>query len=221
MSAPEPTRRRRFVDLTPLRVSPRFRWLWIGSAVAGVGAQLTIVAAGLQIYDITRDTLAVALVGVIALVPMIVAGLWGGMLADAVDRKGLLLVTALVSWLSTVGLVVVSAVDAGLEAQGERVAVWPFYVLTTLNSVTAVMQMSTRQAIIPRILPAEMVSRAAAMAAKRRRRRNEARDRAHWTSISKRNRRSDFSHKHSWLPTISANGLGRYGDRHCLFISLE
>lgn len=163
MSHPAPERRRRFVDLSPLRTSRSFAWLWIGGAVAGVGTQLTIVASGLQIYDITRDTFAVALVGGIALVPMIVAGLWGGMLADAVDRKTLLLVTALLSWLATLGLVVVSAVDAAVAAQGDRVAVWPFYVLTTLNAVTAVMQMSTRQAITPRILPADMVSRAAAL----------------------------------------------------------
>ncbi len=86
-SDPHAGRRRRFADITPLRRSPAFARLWIGTTIAGMGAQLTIVAVGLQVYDITRSTFAVSLVGGFALVPMIVAGLWGGMLADAFDRK--------------------------------------------------------------------------------------------------------------------------------------
>src|ERR1700712_4102397 len=65
--AAAPARKRRFVDLSPLRQSPPFARLWIGTAIAGIGAQLTIVAVGLQIYDITHSTFAVSLVGGIAL----------------------------------------------------------------------------------------------------------------------------------------------------------
>ncbi|MFM6973879.1 MAG: MFS transporter, partial [Agromyces sp.] len=72
--------KRRLVDLIPLRQSPAFARLWIGQALTGIGAQLTIVAVGLQIFDITQDTLAVGLVGGIALIPMLIAGPWGGML---------------------------------------------------------------------------------------------------------------------------------------------
>lgn len=137
--------------------------MWIGAAVAGVGSMLTVTASGLQVYDITRSTFAVGLVGGIALVPMIVAGLWGGMLADATDRKLLLAISALLAWLSTLGLVALSAVDATLRSGGERVEVWPFYLLTTLTAVSATVQNATRQAIVPRLLPAELVSRAAAL----------------------------------------------------------
>ncbi|MET0976958.1 MAG: MFS transporter, partial [Leifsonia sp.] len=115
--------RRRFVDLAPLRESPAFARLWIGAAVSGIGAQLTIVAVGLQIYDITASTLAVALVGGIALLPMIVAGLWGGMLADAFDRRLVLIISALVGWIATIALVVLSVTDAVLAASGTRVEV--------------------------------------------------------------------------------------------------
>jgi hypothetical protein len=78
-----PPKRRRLVDTTPLRVSPAYARLWFGGAISGIGAQLTVVAVGLQVYDITGSTLAVALVGGIALIPLVVAGLWGGMIADA------------------------------------------------------------------------------------------------------------------------------------------
>lgn len=78
MTAPPgetPAKRRRFVDLTPLRVSPAFARLWFGGAISGIGAQLTVVAVGLQVYALTEDTFAVALVGGIGLIPMIIAGL--------------------------------------------------------------------------------------------------------------------------------------------------
>lgn len=144
-----------------MRVSPAFARLWIGAAVAGIGAQLTLVAVGLQIYDITRSTLAVALVGGIGLVPMIVAGLWGGMLADAFDRRRVLIITGIISWASTIGIVTMAVFEATLGAS--HVPLWPLYVLTTLTTMAATISQATRSAVTPRILPADMVSRASAL----------------------------------------------------------
>ncbi|MCR8671855.1 MFS transporter [Agrococcus sp. HG114] len=158
-----PQRRRRMVDLAPLRASPAFARLWIGTAISGIGAQMTIVAVGLQIFDMTGSTMMVALVGGIALVPMIVAGLWGGMLADAFDRRALLIASSLTGWAAVLGLVALSAWDASLVAGGERAPVWPFYVLTTVNTVAATISGATRSAVTPRILPPELISRAAAL----------------------------------------------------------
>src|SRR5512143_2464715 len=109
---PSSPRKRRLADLTPLRESPAFARMWIGGTIAGVGAQMTIVAVGLQIYAITSSTFAVGLVGGIALLPMIVAGLWGGMIADVFDRRRVLIASSLVSWTATLGLVALSAWDA-------------------------------------------------------------------------------------------------------------
>lgn len=161
--APSDAPRRRFVDLAPLRASPAFARLWIGNAISGIGAQMTIVAVGLQIFDMTASTMMVALVGGVALLPMVVAGLWGGMLADAFDRRLVLMVSSLAGWLAVLGLVALSTWDAMLVAEGERAAVWPFYVLTTINTVAATISGATRSAVTPRILPAELISRAAAL----------------------------------------------------------
>lgn len=150
--------RRRFVDLTPLRVSPPFARLWWGGAISGIGAWLTLVAVGLQIYDITESTFAVSLVGGIGLVPMIIAGLWGGMIADAFDRKQVLLVSALVGWGSTIGLALIAFLDTTLSDP----PVWPLYLLATLGSVASTVQMTTRSAVVPRLLPAELVAAAGA-----------------------------------------------------------
>ncbi|MCU1418476.1 MAG: transporter [Schumannella sp.] len=157
---PAPVRRRRFVDLSPLRASPAFARLYFGSAISGVGAQLTIVAVGLQIYDITRSTFAVSLVGGIALLPMIVAGLWGGMLADSFDRRTVAILSALVGWGATLGLIALAVVDATM---GSRVPVWPLYLLTTVNAVAATISQTTRSSIAPRLLPPHLIAPASAM----------------------------------------------------------
>ncbi|MFF1634827.1 MFS transporter [Leifsonia sp. NPDC058248] len=148
-------RRRHFVDLSPLRESPAFARLWLGGAISGIGGQMTIVAVGLHIYDLTGSTLAVSFVALFALLPMIVFGLYGGVLADAFDRRLVALVTAIVAWTSTAGI----AVFAWLDVQ----VVWPLYVLTTINAVASVVIGGTRQAITPRLLPDRLLPAASAL----------------------------------------------------------
>lgn len=154
--------RRRFVDLSPLR-QPAFGRLWLGGAIAGIGSQMTIVAVGLQIFDMTASTLAVGLVGGIALLPMIVAGLWGGVLADAFDRRRVLITSSLVAWASTLALLALSTADVATRGTAHAMPVWPFYVVTTLATVAATISGATRSAITPRILPQHLISRAAAL----------------------------------------------------------
>ncbi|MGK9148626.1 MFS transporter [Plantibacter flavus] len=156
MNAEEtPARRGVFVDLSPLRESRAFARLWLGGAITGIGGQMTIVAVGLQVYDLTASTFAVSLVGVVALVPMILFGLYGGMLADAFDRRTVALTAAIVTWVST-------AVIAVLAWTGSE-AVWPLYLLTTINAVSTTVVGTTRQAILPRLLPARLLPSAAAL----------------------------------------------------------
>ena len=159
-----PVKHRRLVDLAPLKTNPAFARLWIGGLISGIGAQMSIVAVGLQIYAMTGSTFSVGLVGGIALVPMIVAGLWGGMIADVLDRRRVLIVSSLVGWSSTLGLVALSTWDASLTSNGNGHApVWPFYVVTTLNAVAATVSNATRGAVVGRIVPPHMISRATAL----------------------------------------------------------
>lgn len=162
MTSPPP-RRSHFVDFAPLRESPAFARLWIGGTIAGIGAQLTVLAVGLQLYELTRSTLAVGLVGGIALLPMLVAGLWGGVLADALDRRRLLIASTSTTWAATAALVAVSAVSAAEHEAGRAVALWPFYTLATVISVCATVTGATRTAVTPRLLAPALVSRAAAL----------------------------------------------------------
>jgi MFS family permease len=148
-------RRSHLIDLSPLRESAAFRKLWAGNAISGIGSQMTIVAVGLHIYQLTQSTFAVSLVGAFALVPMIFAGLYGGMLADAFDRRLILLLAAIVAWGSTIALALIAW--TGVEI------VWPFYLLTTLNAVTATVMNTVRSAVLPRLLPARLMPAASAL----------------------------------------------------------
>jgi len=148
-------RRSHLVDVSPLRESPAFARLWLGGAISGIGGQMTVVAVGLHIYDITGSTLAVSLVAVFALIPMIAAGLYGGMLADAFDRRRVAFLSAVAAWGSTIGL----ATLAWLQVDD----VLPFYLLTTVNAVAATIVGTVRFAIVPRILPARLLPAASAL----------------------------------------------------------
>jgi MFS family permease len=144
-----------FLDIRPLRESPAFARLWFGNTISGIGAQMTIVAVGLQIYDLTSSTFAVSLVGVIALVPMIAAGLYGGMLADAFDRKTVLIWSSLLAWAATIGIAVLAW--AGSEV------IWPLYALTTLNAVAVTVVNATRGSIQARLVRRELLPAASAL----------------------------------------------------------
>ncbi len=129
--------------------------MWSGGAITGLGGQLTIVAVMLHVFALTESTLAVSMVAVFGLVPMILAGLYGGMLADAVDRRVVALVAACITWGSTIALATIAWI--GIET------VWPLYLLTTINAAANTVVGTARQAIVPRLLPRELLPAAAAL----------------------------------------------------------
>ncbi|MGR4008999.1 MFS transporter [Leucobacter sp. 1207-22] len=143
------------VDLTPLRESPAFARLWIGSSVANIGSQVTIVAVGLHIYQITGSTFAVSLVALWSLGPMIVAGLLGGALADRYDRRLVALITALLAWASIGTMTLIAFVGVELT--------WPYYALAAVNAASATILGATRGAILPRLLLPQTLPAAAAL----------------------------------------------------------
>lgn len=147
--------RSHFVDISPLRQSPPFARLWIGTAVSAIGAQLTLVAISLQVYDLTASTFAVALVSGFALVPMIVFGLYAGLLNDYLNRRTVLIWSSSVSWSCSVALAV-------LAWTGIR-EVWPLYVLAVISAISASVSGSTRFAIVPRLISPELLPAASAL----------------------------------------------------------
>ena len=104
------------LDLTPLRESRPYRRLLLGDAVSVIGTQVTIVAVPIQVYDLTGSAAAVGLVGLAGLLPLIVFGLYGGAIADAVDRRRLVLVTTSGQALLAVVLVGLGATSLSMSA---------------------------------------------------------------------------------------------------------
>lgn len=129
--------------------------MWVGGTITGIGSQMTILAVGLDVYARTQSTLQVSYVAAFALVPMIIAGLYGGVLADSFDRRIVALLSAVVAWGSTAGLAVYSW--SGAEP------VLPLYLLITLNTVAATMVGVARQAIVPRLIRRELLPAAGAL----------------------------------------------------------
>ncbi|WP_345353231.1 MFS transporter [Rhodococcus olei] len=141
-------RRRLLADTTPLR-EPHYRRLWVAGIVTVIGAQLSVVAVPQQVYEITRSSAYVGLTGVFGLVPLVVFGLWGGALADVMDRRRLITIT-------TVGLVVTSLLFWGQAAAGVG-NVWLVLGLFSLQQAFFAVNQPTRAAIIPRLLPGEQL----------------------------------------------------------------
>ena len=79
------------LDVSPLRKHRDFRFVFVGQFVSGLGSFLTYVALQVQIYTLTKSSAIVGLLGAAQLVPLAITALWGGALADAVDRRRLLL----------------------------------------------------------------------------------------------------------------------------------
>src|SRR5512142_2599311 len=86
------TVRRLFLDISPLRDLPQYRLLWVGQSVNVFGNQITRVALPYQVYVLTHSTLAIAGLTLVQLVPLLLFALIGGSVADAFDRRRLLLV---------------------------------------------------------------------------------------------------------------------------------
>ncbi|KQT02017.1 MFS transporter [Cellulomonas sp. Leaf395] len=143
------------VDTTPLRVSPAFRRLWWGVAVSSLGAQLTVVAVGLQVYAISGSTASVGLLGLCALVPLVIFGLYGGAIVDHYDRRRVALVASVVSWTATIGL----AVQGWLGNTQE----WVLFALVAVQSGAFAVSTPARSAIIPRLLDPRLMPAANAL----------------------------------------------------------
>ena len=150
-----PRRPRLLADVTPLRVSRDFRVLFAGSAVSYLGRQLTVVAIPYQVFLLTRSSLAVGMVGLVSVGPLVALSLAGGAIADAVDRRKLLLVTQLLSAATSAGL----ALNAGSSSP----RLWPIYVLAALSAGLAGVDLPARNAVVPKLVGRELFPSAAAL----------------------------------------------------------
>ncbi len=141
--------RRFIVDITPLRESPRFRILYLGQLLAHFGRQITVVAVPYQVFLLTDSTLAVGALGIAQFIPLMAASLVGGAVADAFDRRMLLVLGHVMLAMTAVGLM--------LNASADEPAVWPLYVLSALNAALSAITGPARMSAIPALLRRELL----------------------------------------------------------------
>ncbi|MFF1872045.1 MFS transporter [Kitasatospora herbaricolor] len=144
-----------FADLSPLRENADYRRLWFGQAVSSVGQQMTAVAVSVQVYDLTGSSFATGLVGLCSLFPLVAFGLYGGAIADTVDRRRLGLIGA-------AGLAMVSAVLAG-QALADLGQVLVLYAAVAVQAGFFAISSPARSAMVPRLVPTHQLPAANAL----------------------------------------------------------
>jgi MFS family permease len=143
------------IDAGPLRRHREFRLLYIGQTVSFAGSMITYVAIPFQVYDLTGSTLVVGLLGIAELVPLLGTALLGGALADAHDRRRLVL-------LADTTLLVLALLLVG-NALLDDPHVWLLFVVAAGMSAAGGLQRPPLDAMLPRLVPREELAAASAL----------------------------------------------------------
>ncbi|PYS82533.1 MAG: MFS transporter [Acidobacteria bacterium] len=143
------------LDVTPLRESRDFRLLFAGQAVSFFGSMMTFVALPVQMYGLTRSSVAVGLLGVTEFVPIFLMAFVGGALADAVDRRRMVRATEALLAVGT-GLLILNSLLA-------QPRVWVLYFCAALFAALNGLQRPSLDALLPRLVAAEQMPAAMAL----------------------------------------------------------
>jgi MFS family permease len=140
------------MDVTPLRDSRDFRLLFVAGTVFYFGAMVSYVAIPYQIYTLTGSNFAVGAIGLVELVPLVVFGLYGGALADHVDRRRLMVGTGIAQAAFTAVL--------ALNAFRGDPQVWVVFVVAALLASSSSLQRPSREALMPRTVRYDQIAAA-------------------------------------------------------------
>lgn len=143
------------VDVTPLRDSREYRLLYTGQFVSFFGSMMTFVALPWQMYQLTRSSLAVGLLGVVEFVPILLTAFVGGALADYVDRRRMVRLTEGAMACGTLALIV--------NARLPHPQVWMLYVFAGLFAALNGLQRPSLEALAPRLVKPEQLPAVAAL----------------------------------------------------------
>ncbi|RNI21639.1 MFS transporter [Flexivirga caeni] len=149
-----PRRRAIRLDLSPLR-RPEFRRLFSSATVAYLGSMVGYVAIPFQLYRLTGSNFAVGLVAAVELVPLVIFGLWGGALADRLDRRTIMLATGGAEVLLSAVLLANSLLA--------KPQIWAIYVVAGLLAVASSLQRPSQEALMPRTVPHDQLTPAVAV----------------------------------------------------------
>lgn len=125
-----------YLDISPLKKYRNYRWLYSGQLISVFGSMITYVAIPYQMYEITKSTFHVGMLGIVQLVPLVISGFWGGAVADSFNRRKIVIVTDICSAIGNLLLILFT-----LSGSKE------FYFLYLLAAVMAVFKGFERPAL--------------------------------------------------------------------------
>jgi MFS family permease len=143
------------IDLSPLREFPDFRRLWTSSLITRFGSMVTYVAAPFQIKEITGSFVAVGILGVVEIIPLIIFGLYGGALADRLDRKRIVVLCEFGFTLTVLAL--------AFNSTMQHPSIWVIYVVAMLTAALDGLQRPSLDAMLPRLVPMNKLGAANAL----------------------------------------------------------
>jgi MFS family permease len=143
-----------FTFVSPLRHRD-FRLFWVGQLLSSVGSQFTTVAIAWQVYELTNSPLQIGLIGLVRFVPQVAMLLFGGLLADSMDRRRLMINTQ-------IGLFAVSAALALITFAGSTTAL-TLYCVTVLLALLNSLESPARHSIVANLVPPQDLARATAL----------------------------------------------------------
>jgi MFS family permease len=143
------------LDLSPLRKHRDFRYLFAGQLVSTFGSFLTYVALPVQIYALTKSSAIVGLLGAVQLVPLAITALWGGALADAIDRRRLLL------WCEA--LLLLGALALAVNSMLPHASVSLLFVVAAFMSAVSGFHSPALESLTPKLVAVEDLSAVSAL----------------------------------------------------------
>jgi MFS family permease len=129
-----------------------FRLYWAGQFVSTAGTQMQTAAVAWQVYLLTNSAVALGLIGLVRVVPILVFSLWGGVVADVIDRRRLLMVTQTVLLALSVALAVTTITAV--------ISLWIIYTVTALAAGAVSFDNPARQAMVPSLVPRHRLTNA-------------------------------------------------------------
>src|SRR2546426_1034300 len=143
------------LDVSPLGRHRDYRLLFAGQLVSAFGSMITYAAVPYQVFELTRSSLAVGMLGVVQLVPLVVFALWGGAYADALDRRKLVIVSELLLTGASLALAVNSMLP--------RPSTWVLFAVTAVVSVVNGFHRPALQAMTPKLVDRDDLTAVAAL----------------------------------------------------------
>jgi MFS family permease len=148
-----------FLDLGPLRRSREFRLLYAGQTVSFLGSMLTYVAVPYQVYQLSHSSFYVGLLGTAQLIPLLLAALLGGAMADSLDRRRMLLISELVLALCSAALL--------LNARLAQPSLWALFGVSAAMSAVNGFHRPALEAMTQELVAREDQTAASALASLR------------------------------------------------------